>query len=323
MRYRASIGGALLLGLVAGACAANPTDSRDDTASERQSLTIGDIKNPILPGLNADPQIASFNGTFYIYPTTDGFANGASTSFSVFSSTDLATWHNDGVILRLGTDVKWATVEAWAPGIAHVGSTYYFYFVADWQIGVATSTSPTGPFHDALGRPLVTKGEYGTHAIDPYAFIDDDGRAYLYFGNGGARVVELNSDMISFKGTPKSITTPGFREASVAFKRNGIYYFMWSEGNTADATYHVSYATGKSPMGPFTKAAVNPILQEDAALGIIGTGSNSVLELPNGDWYIAYHRMAIPKGDGEHRQVCLDRLYFNADGTIVPVKPTL
>ncbi len=298
-------------------------DAAIATITEGGSVAIGNIHNPILPGFNADPQIAVFNGNFYIYPTTDGIANGASTSFSVFSSSDLATWHDDGVILNLLTDVTWAKTEAWSPGIAHVGGTYYFYFTANWQIGVATATSPDGPFHDALGHPLVTTGQYGTHAIDPNVFVDDDGRAYLYFGNGGARVVELNSDMVSFKGAPQDITPPGFREASVGFKRNGIYYFMWSEGNTATASYLVSYATGTSPIGPFTRAANNPVLQQDDALGVLGPGSNSVLQLSNGDWYIVYHRLAIPNGDGEHRQVCIDRLLFNPDGSIVPVKPTL
>jgi beta-xylosidase len=294
-----------------------------NTADTAGGQTVGVPKNPILPGFNADPQIKAFNGKFYIYPTTDGIANAASTSFSVFSSTDLVTWKSDGVILRLGSDVTWATTLAWSPGIAFVGGVYYYYFTANWQIGVATATSPDGPFHDALGHPLVALNAYGTHAIDPNVFIDDDGRAYLYFGNGKALVVELNSDMISFKGTPQTITTPGFREASVGFKRNGIYYFMWSEGNTATADYLVSYGTGISPMGPFARAANNPILQKDTTQGILGPGSNSVLQLQNGDWYIVYHRLAIPNGDGDHRQVCIDRLYFNADGTIVPVKPTL
>jgi len=76
-------------------------------------------------------------------------------------------------------------------------------------------------------------------------------------------------------------------------------------------------------MGPFTKPSVNPILKKDTTKGILGTGHNSVLALPNGDYYIAYHRFAIPNGDGTHREVCLDRLEFNADGTIAPVKTTL
>ena len=115
----------------------------------------------------------------------------------------------------------------------------------------------------------------------------------------------------------------GFREGSVAFKRNGIYYFMWSEDDTRSENYRVSYGTSTSPLGPFTPAAVNPILQKDTGQGILGTGHNSVLELPNGDFYIAYHRFGIPGGDGMHREVCLDRLDFDDDGNILPVVPTL
>jgi beta-xylosidase len=285
--------------------------------------TIGTPKNPVLAGLYADPQIAAFGNKFYIYPTTDGFANWLGTQFHAFSSTDLVTWKDEGVILDLGPDVSWADDRAWAPGIALKGGTYYFYFSAAQAIGVATASSPTGPFKDALGHPLVASGQYGVQAIDPYVFTDDDGRSYLYFGSSSSgRVVELNADMVSMKGTPQTLTVAGFREASVAFKRNGKYYYMWSENDTRSADYDVAYGMGTSPMGPFTKPALNPILKKDTAQGILGTGHNSVLALPNGDYYIAYHRFAIPNGDGTHREVCLDRLEFNADGTIAAVKPT-
>jgi len=100
--------------------------------------------NPVLPGLYADPHVAEFDGVFYIYPTTDGYANWGATSFSVFSSTNLVDWTDRGVILDLAKDLTWATQSAWAPGIARAGSTYYLYFCAAQQIGVATSASPTG-----------------------------------------------------------------------------------------------------------------------------------------------------------------------------------
>jgi beta-xylosidase len=288
------------------------------------TVTVGTPKNPILPGYNADPQIAMFGGKFYIYPTTDGFANWLSTQFHAFSSPDLVTWKDEGVVLDLGSGVSWATDKAWAPGIAQKNGTYYFYFAADQAIGVATGSSPAGPFKDALGHALIQMGAYSTQDIDPYVFMDDDGRSYLYFGSGSSgRVVELNADMISLKGTPSTLTVGGFREGSVAFKRNGNYYFMWSENDTRSADYDVSYGIGSSPLGPFTKAAVNPILKKDTTLGILATGHNSVLALPNGDYYIAYHRFAIPNGDGTHREVCLDRMLFNADGTILPVQTTL
>jgi beta-xylosidase len=284
---------------------------------------IGTPKNPVLAGLYADPQIATFGGKFYIYPTTDGFANWLGTQFHAFSSADLVTWKDEGVILDLGPDVSWADDRAWAPGIALKDGTYYFYFCAAQAIGVATASSPTGPFKDALGHALIANGQYGVQTIDPYVFTDDDGRSYLYFGSSSSgRVVELNADMVSLKGTPKTLSVAGFREGSVAFKRNGKYYYMWSENDTRSEDYDVAYGIGDSPLGPFTKPAVNPILTKDTAQGILGTGHNSVLALPNGDYYIAYHRFAIPNGDGTHREVCLDRLEFNADGTIAPVKTT-
>ena len=288
----------------AGAANGGAAGSRAQAGSAGTGVAVGTPKNPVLPGYNADPQIAQFGGKFYIYPTTDGYDNWLSTQFHAFSSADLVTWKDEGVILDLGADVSWADDRAWAPGITLKGDTYYFYFAAAQQIGVATSKSPAGPFKDALGRPLVKIGQYGDQSIDPYVFTDDDGRSYLYFGSGStAHVVELNSDMVSFKGSPTTISVGGFREGSVAFKHNGSYYFMWSENDTRSADYNVAYATGKSPLGPFTEAAQNPILQKNTALGILGTGHNSVLALANGDWYIAYHRFAIPNGDGTHREV--------------------
>lgn len=288
------------------------------------TISVGTPQNPVLPGYNADPQVAFFGDRFYIYPTSDGYDNWQSTSFHAFSSNDLVAWKDEGVILDLTKDVSWASDRAWAPGIVQKNGVYYFYFSANLQIGVATSDSPTGPFKDALGKPLITTGEFGGQSIDPYAFIDDDGRAYLYFGStsAGGHVVELGDDMTSLQGTPQQIAISGFKEGSVAFKRGGVYYFMWSEGDTRSADYDVAYGTGSSPMGPFTKAAINPILKKNTTLGILGTGHDSVLALPNGDYYIVYHRFAIPDGDGTHREVCIDRLDFNPDGSIVPVVPT-
>ncbi len=284
--------------------------------------------NPALPGLNADPQVALFDNTFYIYPTTDGLGTGwPSRSFSVFSSTNLVEWTNRGVILDLPKDLTWSTGHAWAPSIARVGATYYFYFSADKQLGVATSSSPVGPFKDALGHPIITSYQFGPASIDPYLFIDDDGTPYLFFGSGtgGLRMVQMNKDMISFTGTPANISPSGATgrlEGSAMFKRNGTYYLQWSEGDTTKATYQVAYARAQSPAGPFARIAT--ILQEDATLGILATGGSTVLAIPGRDeFYMVYHRFKIPGGDGANREVCIDRMFFNSDGTIVPVKPTL
>jgi beta-xylosidase len=231
------------------------------------------------------------------------------------------------VILDLPRDLTWATGHAWAPAITRVGSTYYFYFCADQQIGVATSSSPLGPFKDALGHPLIATAAYGTQSIDPYVFTDDNGTNYLYFGSGtnGARLVKLGADMKSLVGTPANITPSGASgvvEGSVMFKRNGTYYLQWSEGDTRNATYQVAYAKAQAPTGPFTRLGV--ILSQNTTLGILGPGGNTVLAIPARDeYYIVYHRFKIPGGDGTHRETCIDRMSFNSDGTIARVTPTL
>jgi len=296
-------------------------------AGSNDAASLAGTNNPVLPGLYADPQIALFDGVYYIYPTTDGFANWTATSFSVFSSTNLVDWTDRGVILDLPRDLTWATGHAWAPAITRVGSTYYFYFCADQQIGVATASSPTGPFKDALGHPLIATSAYGTQSIDPYLFTDDDGTKYLYFGSGtnGARLVKLGTDMKSLVGTPANITPSGASgvvEGSVMFKRNGTYYLQWSEGDTRTATYQVAYAKAQAPTGPFTRLGV--ILSQNTTLGILGPGGNTVLAIPARDeYYIVYHRFKIPGGDGTHRETCIDRMSFNSDGTIARVTPTL
>ncbi|MET7703782.1 family 43 glycosylhydrolase [Streptomyces sp. NPDC005485] len=281
------------------------------------------MKSPVLPGLNADPNIVRFGDTFYIYPTTDGFEGWSGTQFKAYSSTDLVHWKDHGVILDLGPDVSWADSRAWAPTIAEKDGKYYFYFCADANIGVAVSDSPTGPFKDALGQPLLKAGQLSGQMIDPAVFTDDDGQSYLYWGNGHAYVAPLNDDMTSLDTSKtKDITPSGYNEGSFVVKRKGTYYFMWSENDTRDENYRVAYATGPSPAGPWTKQGV--ILSKDLSLGIKGTGHHSVVHVPNtDDWYIAYHRFAIPGGDGMHRETTIDKLEFDSDGLIKKVAPTL
>ncbi|MET9972167.1 family 43 glycosylhydrolase, partial [Streptomyces sp. NPDC006356] len=256
-------------------------------------------------------------------PTTDGFEGWSGTQFKAYSSTDLVHWKDHGVILDLGPDVSWADSRAWAPTIAEKDGKYYFYFCADANIGVAVSDSPTGPFKDALGKPLLKAGQYSGQMIDPAVFTDDGGQAYLYWGNGHAYVAPLNADMTSID-TPKvkDITPSGYNEGTFVIKRKGTYYFMWSENDTRDENYRVAYATGPSPTGPWTKQGV--ILEKDLSLGIKGPGHHSVVHVPNtDDWYIAYHRFAIPGGDGTHRETTVDKLEFDSEGLIKKVVPTL
>ncbi|MBE1878252.1 family 43 glycosylhydrolase [Myceligenerans sp. TRM 65318] len=285
--------------------------------------------NPVLPGLFADPHIVHLDGRYYLYPTTDGYASWSGTQYTAWSSADLETWTFHGTILDHGPDVSWADNSAWAPAVAAKNGRYYLYFSGGAasgntakQLGVAVADSPTGPFRDALGRPLVAAGTYSGQAIDPMVFTDDDGRSYLYWGQGALRVVPLNDDMTSFDPAQvRNITPSGYNEGAFVIERDGTYYLMWSENDTRSEDYRVAYATGSSPLGPWTKRGV--ILSKNLDLGIKGTGHHSVVRAPGTDtWYIAYHRFAVPAGNGTNREVAIDRLRFNADGTIAVVVPT-
>ncbi|MEV8064825.1 family 43 glycosylhydrolase [Streptomyces sp. NPDC085995] len=280
--------------------------------------------SPSLPGYNADPNIVRFGDTYYIYATSDGYPGWSGSTFKTWSSKDLVHWTEHPVILDLGPDVSWADSRAWAPAAVEKNGRYYFYFCADAKIGVAVSDSPTGPFVDS-GKPLVAANPDGGQAIDPAVFTDDDGRSYLYWGNGNAYVVPLNPDMTSYDPAKiKRLTgLDGFREGLFMHKRAGVYYLSWSIDDTRSEDYRVGYATGANPLMDGLKNH-GVILAKDPSLGILGTGHHSVIQVPGtDDWYIAYHRFAIPGGDGTHREVTIDRLRYTPDGLIEKVVPTL
>ena len=275
---------------------------------------------PALTGLNADPNIAVFGDTYYIYPTTDGHEGWGSKSFSAWSSRDLVHWKNEGVILDLPRDLTWAQRYAWAPAIAIKNGKYYFYHTSQQNIGVSVADSPIGPFKDPLGKPLVPKTAFqGMQAIDPGVFVDDDGSTYLYWGQGRCKAVKLNDDMISFNMEEvRDITPADYNEGPFVHKRKGKYYLSWSEFDTRDPRYSVAYATSDSPLGPFIKATDNPILRGSGP--IKGAGHHSIVRIPGKDeWIIAYHRFRIPDGNGFNRETCLSPMRHAQDGSILPV----
>ncbi len=271
----------------------------------------------VLPGLYADPHIAAFGKKFYIYPTTDGTVGWMSTYFTCWSSDDLVNWKNEGTILDLPKDLTWAKERAWAPCIVEKNGKFYYYYSANVNIGVAVSDKPTGPFKDPIGKPLVAKGALRGQMIDPMVFVDDDGSAYLFFGQGQCNIVKLNDDMISYDSTKFiSIKPEGYNEGPFVFKRRGKYYLMWSEYDTRDPRYSIAYATADAPMGPYTKAAKSVL----KGMGIVkGAGHHSVVKVPGKDeWYIAYHRFKIPGGNGYNRETCISSMHFDKDGNILP-----
>ena len=280
-----------------------------------------DVPPAILPGYTADPAIRVFGDTYYIYPTTDK-PNWNTTEFVVWSSKNLVDWKREGVAMDVTKDLSWANLQAWAPDCMERDGTWYFYFCARSKIGVAKGTSPAGPFRDALGQPLIQKSnKLNVHTIDPCAFIDEDGQAYLYFGNGRCHVVRLKKDMISLDGEPSPIALKDFREGIVVFKRKGKYYFMWSIDDARSPNYRVGWGVSDSPFGPVVVRDKDFIvLQKNGAAA--GTAHHSVINIPGTDrWYAAYHRHAVPGGSGYQRQTCLVRMEFDETGAIRPMDP--
>ncbi|KAH9875192.1 hypothetical protein J1614_004682 [Plenodomus biglobosus] len=293
--------------------------------------------NPVLPGLYADPNVIIVDDTYYIYATTDGFPGWGGQVFYAWQSKDLVNWsRGETPFLTLnGTsgNVPWATGNAWAPTIIERDGTYYFYFSGHnpalnrKTIGVATASSPDGPF-TAQPTPMITNNEKlkTGQAIDPAAFRDPvTGKYWFIWGNGTPLMAELNDDMISIKEETlhKVEGLVSFREGAFLNHRDGLYHLTYSIDDTGVPGYRVGYATSTDIMGPWTYHGL--ILQKDESQGILATGHSSIINIPDTDeWYIVYHRFAIPGGDGTHRETCIDKLTFDAaTGLMQPVKPTM
>ena len=288
--------------------------------------------NPIFPGWYADPEGAVFGKQFWIFPTYSA-PYGEQTFFDAFSSPDLVTWTKHSRIL--GTNaISWARRAMWAPSVIEKGGRYYFFFGAndiqnDQQaggIGVAVADRPEGPYKDYLGKPLIDRFHNRAQPIDQFAFRDRDGKYYLIYGGWRhCNIVPLQDDfrgLGAFKdGTVfKEITPEGYVEGPFMFIRDGKYYLMWSEGGWTGPDYSVAYAIADSPLGPFKRVA--KILQQDPAVAT-GAGHHSVIKLPGKEaYYIVYHRRPLGETDGNHRVVCIDRMEFDEQGFIKPVKIT-
>ncbi|KAL5121593.1 hypothetical protein ACEQ8H_000665 [Pleosporales sp. CAS-2024a] len=304
---------------------------------EPESKSLAARNSPVLPGLYADPNMAIFNSKYYIFATTDGFPGWSGQVFYRWSSPDLVSWSRstDPILTLNGTsgNVPWASGDAWAPTIIARNGKYYFYFSGQnptygrKTIGVAVADSPDGPF-TAQPSALILNNEAVTtgQAIDPCAFHDPTtGKYYLFWGNGNPPLyAELAPDMLSLvpQSTKPIANLTGFREALFINYRNARFHLTYSVDDTRSENYRVAYASATSVHGPWSYRGI--ILQKDVQKGILGTGHNSIVNVPcTDDWYIAYHRFRIPDGNGTRRETTIDRLYFDDQGFIKPVVPTL
>lgn len=270
-------------------------------------------QQPILPNFHADPSARVFGNKLYVYPTHDlpNMTNWCEVDWHVFSTEDMKNFTDHGVAFSLG-DIKWAKNEAWAPDCIERDGKYYFYFPAGSQIGVAVSSSPTGPFKDALGHPLIKRDEADIHwCIDPCAFIDDDGQAYLYYGGAyRAAVVKLKRDMITRGGPIQKLDLPEYYEGVWIHKRNGIYYASYPTRPKGSDPSVMVYSMAKSPLGPWEYKG--PILDNRR-----GNIHGSIVEF-KGQPYLFYHVSASPKT--RERRVCVEPLFYDEDGTIKPMR---
>lgn len=309
--------------------------------------------NPVFPGWYADPEGTVYGNQYWIFPTlsllwgadAEKYAADVDrktiagnpdynlqTHLDAFSSPDLVHWTKHPEVLHK-RDVKWLDFACWAPAVIQANSKYYLFFggndVHDGEvggIGVAVADKPEGPYKDALGKPLIPNIVNGAQPIDQFVFRDDDGSYYMYYGGWQhCNMVKLSPDLLSLVPFPdgsmyKEITPENYVEGPFMLKRNGKYYFMWSEGGWGGPNYSVAYAIADSPFGPFKR--IGKILQQDKNVAV-GAGHHSVIQVPGKDeYYIVYHRRPLDRVGASERQVCIDKMEFDEQGFIKPVKMT-
>jgi len=294
--------------------------------------------NPIVQtNYTADPAPMVHNGTVYLYTTHDEDKTVRNfftmNDWKCYSSTDMVNWTDHGTILSF-KDFSWSRGDAWAGQCVYRNGKYYFYVPINQKdggnaIGVAVSDSPTGPFKDAIGAPLLVGYGY----IDPTVFIDDNGQAYLYWGNPNLWHVKLNEDMISYNQKSGIIKeelknenfgyrskkidnrTASYEEGPWLFKRNAKYYMLYPAGGVPE---HFAYSTSTSPTGPWIYGdTIMHVIKEGGAF----TNHPGYIEF-KGKSYLFYHNGALPGGGGFKRSVCIEPFKFNADGSIPLISPT-
>ncbi len=292
-------------------------------------------RNPVFRIDYPDPFVLRAGGAYYAYGTTTGW-EGLNKLFPVLRSTDLAHWRY--VADALTSTPGWAVGDRWAPDVITRNGTYYLFYAGKSLsqnvhcIGVATARNPTGPFKDH--GSLACGDQRGQGYIDPDPFIDMDGKAYLYLSVDdpyhNISVLPLTSDLLHAAGPRRELFTlsqswehgPSFStvEGPYMVRHAGVYYLFYS-GNDWQHDYAMGYATAKSPLGPFTKYARNPILHGTNA--VIGPGGGSLFQDRHGAWWLAYHAWEGGPGydSGGVRNLRIDPVAFR-DGVVTVHGPT-
>ena len=287
----------------------------------------------------SDPAPMVHNGTMYVYTGHD--EDGADffwmQEWRVYSTQDMVNWQDHGSPLALES-FSWADDRAWASQTIERDGKFYWYICAHSKIsggmaiGVAVADSPTGPFKDALGKPLFENGSWDH--IDPTVMIDDDGQAWLMWGNPQVYYLKLNRDMISYEGelgklpmTEEAFGGPMMKEREKGkkykdsyvegpwlTKRNGVYQLLYAAGGVPE---HISYSTAPSPLGPWKYAGeIMPLCDTNSFTNHCGVADYK------GHSYFFYHTGKLPQGGGFGRSVAVEEFKYNADGSFPTIMPT-
>jgi beta-xylosidase len=288
-------------------------------------------QNPIIKHMfTADPAPLVYKDTVFLYTGHDTAAVGVKgykmPDWLVWSSTDMVNWTNRGACIST-KDFAWASGDACAAQCIYRNGKFYFYVSITHKqnleskggiaIGVAVSSSPTGPFKDALGKALVINEmtvdkPHAWDDLDPSVFIDDDGQAYLFWGNGSCKYAKLKANMTELDSPIKSFTPINYTEAPWIYKRKGLYYLVYA----ANFPETIEYSTAKNINGPWSYGG----LIEDKV-------PNSTTTHPgiidyHGKTYFFYHNGSLPSGGDYRRAVCVEYMTYSTDGTIRKVEQT-
>ena len=290
-------------------------------------------QNPLIMNqYTADPSARVFGARIYVYPSHDippapgkGRANWfVMEDYHVFSSDNLTDWTDHGMIIHQNK-VPWVKPESysmWAPDCIKRNGKYYFYFPSTpadttqgrgFAIGVAVADQPTGPFITQSSPIKNVKG------IDPNVFIDKDGQAYLYWSQGNIYGAKLKDNMLELASEPvvlQELPNKGLKEGPYLFERKGIYYMTYP--HVENKIERLEYAVGNSPLGPFKFSGV---IMDESPSGC-WTNHHSIINFKN-QWYLFYHHNDLSPNFDKNRSIRADSLFFNSDGSIRKVKPTL
>lgn len=278
--------------------------------------------NPIITyKYTADPAAMVYKGQVYLYTGHDEAPKNVNRyvmhNWTCFSSPDMVNWTEHNIPLNI-KDFAWAKDDAWASQVIERNGKFYWYVAVEHTtipgkaIGVAVSDSPTGPFKDARGSALITNDmttekKHRWDDIDPTVMIDDDGQAYLFWGNGICYYARLKSNMIELDGPIKSIVLPKYTEAPWIHKHNGWYYLSYAY----EFPEKIAYAMSRNINGPWVyKGIINEIA------GNSNTNHQAIIDFKGKTYFIYHNGALVPDAGSFHRSVCIDYLYYNKDGTI-------